>query len=280
MQSNGSGWPARRWECVQAMKWASAAGEIMVWLATGICVAAFAGVYFAPRLSRQLFVQPRVDADLPCAFGYKMAWLAVKTRDTARLIETLKLEDAHSANWSVGIGTVYNERIGLRRVFVTPPIDGWSFVVGLSLPHPMGDAYEDKCMPLINELSREFGSAQYFVSYPKLEFFGWASLYSGQLRRAFACGEEGVIWNKGSVTPDERAIGIELFSIREAFNAARGRNDFRPPQLSEAHVLEIARRWSLDPTRLELRGDLEKGIGYVATAPAEWQASAPARYAA
>ena len=48
------------------------------------------------------------------------------------------------------------------------------------------------------------------------------------------------------------------------------------PCVREGHVLELARRWSMDPTRLDTRDDLEAGIGYLAKAPAAWRPAAAA----
>ncbi len=231
------------------------------------------GLWWAPalsrlNLSRLLFGGGKVTADRPHGFGYKMAWVAVKTRDTAKLINVLQLSDARSADWSTGIAAVYSERVGLDRVFVTPPIDGWSHVVGLSLPHPMSDAFQDRCAPFLTNLSREFGSVNYYASFPELEYFAWAYLRNGELKRGFACSSEGVLWNRGRVLADERSVGLEWLNIRAvADDESAGTNH----QLREQQVLELARRWSLDPTHLEARDDLEASVGYLATAPTDWQ---------
>lgn len=227
-----------------------------------------AGVWFVPRIGWQKFRDAKVEADLPCAFGYKMSWVAVQTRDTARLIEALRMEEARSVNWSVGIGTIYSDRIGLKHVFVTPPIDGWSLIVGLSLPHPMGNGFEDHCAPFLVDLSRQFGKVQYYVSVPELEYYGWVVLRDGRLNRGFACSPEGVIWNRGPVTADERGIGLAMFDMRVVGD---GYDENHAWAVREEHVIELARRWSLDPTRLDQRDDLEAGIGYLAEAPTAWQ---------
>ena len=243
----------------------------MIYWGLGISVLAMAGVWFAPRIGWQKFLDVKAEPDLPCAFGYKMSWVAVQTRDTARLIAALGLEETRSVNWSVGIGTVYSDRIGLKNVFVTPPIDGWSLIVGLSLPHPMGNGFEDRCAPLLIDLSREFGKVQYYVSVPELEYYGWVSLRDGRLNRGFACSPEGVIWNRGPVTGDERSIGLDLFDMRVVDEAL---GECYAPAVREEHVIELARRWSLDPTRLDTREDLDVGIGYLALAPTTWQPAA------
>lgn len=240
----------------------------MIMWGLGFSVLAVAGFCFMPAIGRLLFGEATADADLPCAFGYKMAWVAVRTRDTARLLDVLELEEPRSTNWSVGIGTVYSDRIGLDRVFVTPPVDGWSLVAGLSLPHPMGDDHDDHCTPFLSRLSAEFGTVQYYASLPELGYFGWAVLRDGVVRRAFACGVDGVVWNRGAVTLDERSVGIAMFDIRLVDEA---RIEVYAPCVREAHVLELARRWSMDPTKLDTRDDLEAGVGYLAKAPAAWR---------
>ncbi len=228
------------------------------------------GVWSAPRIARYVAHRPGVDADLPCAFGHKMSWIAIKTRDTARLMETLHIEAPQAASWSLGIATVYHERVAMNRVFVTPPIEGWSFVVGLSLPHPLGDGYVDKCAPLLSELSSEFDNVQYFISYPETEFYGWALLRGGRFQRAYAAGRKGTVWNRGVITPEERRLGHSQFDIREVTVDGRHVTGAAERSLCESDVLHLAGRWSLDPSRLGLRSDLEHGIGYIAVAPESW----------
>jgi hypothetical protein len=268
----------------------------MTWIVLGAAVIGCAalGVWFAPRLSRLIGRDGRVEADLPCAFGFRMAWVAVKTRDTARLISVLEFEQVKPAGWSLGIGTVYNDRVGLGRVFVTPPVDGWSFVVSLGLPLPLGDAYADKATVLIERLSAEFGLANAYVSLPALDFYGWAVARHGELERAFAIGREGAVWNRGAVTVEERLLAPDFFTLAEvgpggghrsavsgtgALDAALASSALFKP-FSERDVLELARLWSVDPTRFGQRADLDRGVGYIAVVPAAWRAELMVRAAA
>jgi hypothetical protein len=248
-----------------------------MWIVLGFCALLLGGVALVWRAGQVSLANTPAATELPTAFGYRMAWIAVRTRDTARLIEVLKLHNAQSVSWSDGIGSIYAEPADLDEVFVSPPIDGWSFVAGLGLPHPMSNAFADNCTPVLTELSREFGQVQYYVSFPALEYFGWATLNHGELLRAFAIGHEGVLWNRGAVSDAERALNCGLFDMRDVASygeqpGARG--------LSERHVLALAERWSLDPSTLDGRGDLEPGIGYVALVPLEWRVSVPRSSAA
>ena len=209
-----------------------------------------------------------------------MAWVAVRTRDTARLINVLGLDAVRSVGWSKGIAAVYDDRAGLTRVFITPPVDGWSFVVGLGLPLPMGNAYVDKASGLVERLSDAFGSVAFFVSCPGLDFFGWARADEGRLLRGFAVGREGAVWNRGAVTEDERLVAPDFFALSEVgMNARTGRGagfDGRksthfPHGLGEREVLAMARAWSVDPTELGGRRDLDHGIGYLGAPPRDWR---------
>ncbi len=238
----------------------------MIWLGLGLTTMAIGGIWFAPKLSRQLFLDRRAKPELPCAFGHRMTWIAVRTRNTARLIECLDLTDARSVGWSVGVSSVYHQKLGLERVFITPPVEGWSCVVSLALPYLMDEAYEDRFTKLLEELSVEFGEAYYFSNLPPLSYYAWAAAYNGTIVRAFAHGVDGPIWNRGAVSADEALVAPGLFTLR-----AVSRRVPAISKLDENHVIELARRWSMDPTRFDQRHDLEAGVGYLASAPTDWR---------
>jgi hypothetical protein len=239
---------------------------IAIFVALTIAAAAF---LLAPRVAigRIIF---GVAPDRPVPFGLKMAWLAVRTRDTARIIEVLGLGEPKVCNWQSGIGTVYDDRLGETHVFVSPPLNGWTFVAGLALPYPVGRSFVDKCTPTLLELGAEFIEVQYFFSYPLIDFYAWARIVNGKLIRAFAIGDEGVIWNKGKPTKDEKSLGLRLFELR----GVRGRSGDAGGELilypTEEHVMRLASRWSIDPTRLDSVPALP-ATGFIGLAPAAWR---------
>ena len=143
-----------------------------------------------------------VVPDCPKAFGYNMAWIAIRTKDTAQVIEALELTAAEPANWNSGIGTVYSAELGDTYVFVSPPIKGWTFVAGVPLPLPVGRSFVDKLTPLLARLGSDFSQVQYFAGFPIIDFFAWAKLEGGRMVRAFAIGDEGVIWDRGRLTAE------------------------------------------------------------------------------
>ena len=209
--------------------------------------------------------------DTPKSFGYKMSWLAVRTEDTDALVSMLGLVAPEEANWNSGIGAVYNDDLSDHRVFVTPAVDGWSFVVGLSIPHPVSERLVDKLTPMLVNLGNRFGDVQYFFSYPSMDFFAWARGTNGRVVRAFAICDEGITWNRGRISKVEKKLGLKLFELR----GVGGRRGDAGGELilypTEAQVMRVARSWSLDPSRLE-ETKMAPALGILGIAPAAWRA--------
>lgn len=227
-------------------------------------------VWVGPRLLPQS-IAFEMDPDAPKPFGYRMAWLAIHTDDTAQVADLLGLAEGTPANWNSGIGTVYDDELGSSRLFLSPPIEGWTFVIGLSLPHPAGPAFVDKLTPLLLRLGQAFDDVQYYFTYPLIDFFAWVRVRDGRLVRAFAIGDEGVIWNKGRLTPEERALGMRLFDLRGVRERAGDIGGELVLYPTEEQVLQIARSWGLDPMSLA-RNDVQPGQGYVVRVSREWRA--------
>jgi hypothetical protein len=242
--------------------------SIVVMLTIGTI--AIAALLILPRMREERLVFAAVP-DRPVPFGYRMAWLAIQTRDAAKVIETLGLGEGRACNWQSGIGTVYDKDLGESHVFVTPPVNGWTFVVGLPLPQPVGRAFVDKCTPLLLDLALRFPDVQYFFTYPLIDFFAWARVRDGKLVRAFAIGDEGIVWNKGRTTREEKALGLKLFELR----GVRGRKGDAGGEMilypTEDHVMRIAAGWSQDPTTIGMATP-EGTLGHIARAPVLWRA--------
>jgi hypothetical protein len=240
---------------------------IALMIALTVAVAAYT---LAPHMAegRVIFSQ---EPDRPTPFGYRMAWLAVRTRDPEAVVEELGLAGAEPCNWSSGIGTMYDDALGPDHVFVSPPVNGWTFVVGLALPHPVGRSFADKCTPILVRLGRRFVEVQYFFAYPPIDMFAWARFLDGRLVRAFAIGDSGILWNKGRPTKEERSLGLKLLDFRGVKGRkgdAGGEIVFYP---TEEHVMRLAARWSEDPTKLHAGTVASPGLGFIALAPAAWR---------
>ncbi|WP_291180333.1 hypothetical protein [Hyphomicrobium sp.] len=231
---------------------------------------AVAAYVLAPRMAEGRVTYGQMP-DPPAGFGYKMAWLAVRSRDTEAVLDELGLVAAEPCNWQSGIGAVYDDHLGNDHVFVSPPVNGWTFVVGLALPYPVGRAFVDKGLALLDRLGQRFVEVQYFFAYPPIDVFAWARLLEGRVVRAFAITDSGVVWNRGRTTREERALGLKLFDFR----GVRGRKGDAGGEIilypTEEHVLRLAGRWSLDPTKLDGIDTPTLGLGYIALAPASWR---------
>ena len=243
----------------------------MILAGTLLAVAMIAVVtmWMSPRMGKKR-VFYELAPDRPHAFGYEMSWIAVLTSDTEAVLDALHVEGETASNWNNGIGTVYDHWLGPDRVFVSPPVDGWTFVVSLALPHPVGAGQADKCTPLLSRLARSFVDVQYYFSYPALDFFSWVRFRDGQLVRAFASSDQGTIWSKGPPSRAEQALGLKLFEFR----GVKGRHGDAGSEIlmspTQEQVMQIARSWSRDPTTLSA-SDGAPALGYIAAAPQAWR---------
>jgi hypothetical protein len=153
--------------------------------------------------------------DLPSPFGFKINWFAIKTTDGPSVAEVLGLTNPRPANWASGIKAAY--RSSPITVFVSPPVEGWTFVVGAGLPYPAdGDRngghlpYGQRFRTLFGELSRRFETVQFFGSDRRVDFSAWAWARDGKTIRVFSyVGSDGeVLANEGVQTPEESALGL------------------------------------------------------------------------
>lgn len=231
---------------------------------------AIAALKLAPELEQRRVIFD-CEPDRPCGFGSDMAWVAVKSESPMEVMSALGVAAAEPSNWNSGIGTVYDAGLGQRRVFVSAPVDGWVFVVGTALPHPSGRAFVDKCLPLLTAMSERLGEVQYFAAFPEIDLYAWAKLTSGRVVRAVAVGDDGVLWNRGRTTREERALGLRLFELR----GVRGRRGDAGGELlmhpTEEHVMRLAGAWSVNPTLLDSM-KAAPSRGYVVQAPSAWTA--------
>jgi hypothetical protein len=237
----------------------------------GMIALTVAGAYWLARRAGEKRVVFAASPDTPCAFGCDMAWLAIRCDEPLAVVEALRLGEPAPCNWNSGVGGTYDDWLGANHVFVSPPVRGWTFVVGLSLPHPVGRGFVDKCTPLLVDLGGRFEEVQYFFCYPPIDYYAWARVKDGRLTRAFAVTDEGIVWNKGRPSKEERGLGLKLFElrgVRERKGDAGGELILHP---TEDHVMRLASRWSLDPTTLH-EGSAPPALGYIALAPTGWNA--------
>lgn len=171
----------------------------------------------------------------PVAFGYKMAWLAIRTDDPMSVVEALGLEDMDASPWPEAIEGVYaRDAMADRPAFVTPTLDGWILVVSPGLFDEVSDADPERLATYVSETARLCGTeVQLFATHRVVEGHAWARADPEGIGRAFYyLGEIGEqLVDEGEPTPIERS------------------RDLAPPD--EETVMAVAGAWSVDPTRLE-----------------------------
>lgn len=241
---------------------------VVVILVLTLATVAIAAIHFLPRMRIETVVfEARPDS--PCPFGPDLAWIAIKADDPQEVSALLGLEQKLPANWSSGIGTVYDPVLGQGRVFVSPPYKGWVFAVGTALPLPQGPGFIDKYTGLHQQLAHRFGEVQVFIAFPDLDLFAWAKASGGRIERSFAVSDAGAILSRGKPTREERSLGLKLYELR----GVRGRKGDAGGELlmhpTCEHVMRLAGQWSVNPTLLS--GSPGWSHGYIGYAPPHWR---------
>jgi len=217
---------------------------------------------FRPNILFDHYMSTNVIPDSPQSFGYKMAWFAIQTEDSARVVSAFGLRNAALANWAEGVQAVYSD---LRYAFVTPPIDRWTLVLGLGLPSLDSEDRTHEFLAFVDTLAASFPDFCYFGTHRVVEFHGWMRVSDGRIQRAYAyLGERGeTLHERGRKTEEEMALGLNFFDERSQEAASEGyfeREDLRYP--NEEDVMRISAAWTINTQTLDQRA--ERGTGFLA----------------
>jgi hypothetical protein len=169
-------------------------------------------------------------------------WLAIRTRDTQAVQFALGLRNPQPCSWTEGLFTA-------RKLFIAPPINGWTLVFGAGLPIPDDDV--DASYRFLRELSQKLGAVQFFQADSILQHHAWAQLESGRVIRAYAWAGT-TLWHQGVKTSAEIALGLNCFGYGET----SGSDDWAMADHLVANVEKVpqlAQRWSLDPAEIDGR---------------------------
>jgi hypothetical protein len=196
----------------------------------------------------------------PAGFGYKIAWLAIRTEDTGAAAAALGVTGARAVSWDEGVDAAYRARQGPQAaIFLTPAVDGWTLAV-----LGRGDPFEDDgagggALGLAS-LSRSFGETQKFATHRVVEYHEWQRWISGSPARHYCwIGESGRIrFDDGEPA---RAEG-NLLRAADPDGDSRDARDLA----DEDTVVAVAAEWSVDPTTLQEReGPPSSGLlGFIA----------------
>jgi hypothetical protein len=177
-----------------------------------------------------------------CFFRRPNCWLAVKHRNLRVVQTALGLHHPKPCSWSEGL-------TGDEKLFIAPPVKGWTLVTGLRLPDPSEDV--DASFRFLLELSRKLGQVQLFCASRVLHHHAWIKVERGRVVRAYAWAGK-TVWNQGARTPAERELCLKCFDYCETVQ----RVPFGQLDLISANVDKVpllAARWSLDPARIDAR---------------------------
>lgn len=180
--------------------------------------------------------------DAPIAFGFKCNWLAVSTSDTQGLATAFGLTEPTPCNWEYGIHYAYEGKF-----FVSPPVDGWTFIVSRNLPHAENSQNVELLKAMLIALSTQFGQAQYFGSLRTVSYDAWFKSENGRILRAYAIVDGSNIIVEGEPTDAEKSYNLFNSFSEECVNDPDyfERQDIDFPD--ESMTMEIAGAWSIDP---------------------------------
>jgi hypothetical protein len=188
---------------------------------------------------------------IPFLFDRPTKWLAIRCSDILKIQAVLGLHNPTPCSWSDGFS-----RSSDRKLFITPPVQGWSLVVGQGLPEPGDDI--DQLYHFLTQLGRALGSVQYFHAERVFNHHAWVRIENNQIYRAYAWAGE-TLWNQGEATAAEKALELKCY--------AYGENPIPFPfSPRDSHgsntekVIQLAARWSVDPMAINSL-KLKAGLG-------------------
>lgn len=165
-------------------------------------------------------------------------WIVVRSANTPFIRDVLGLLEVPAVSWSEALA-----RSRERALFVSPPVDGWTFVIGGALPDPAADI--DAVYRQLLHLSRAAGSVQFFSADRVLNFHAWAKLENGRVVRGYAWAGE-TLWQEGRASLEELLLGLRCRDYGEEVEPLRY-GEISAEQQNTERVVLLARRWSLDP---------------------------------
>ena len=197
----------------------------------------------------------------PESFGYKIAWLAVRTDDPEKVLSVLAdVRDIQRANWQSGIAWAYRAGAtgGDNFVFVSPPVNGWVFVVGV--PYLEKPEFNRPIERILQLLLPVFPEVQYFGSDRRVGYVAWAKIHNGQWLRRFAVADGTVFFNDGAFTEEERQLG--LVELQDCDFGDNFEEWLESGADDEETVLRLAGLWSINPEDLPEMG-LPPSVGWL-----------------
>ena len=196
------------------------------------------------------FARSICTPDAPVAFGYKVAWLAIRADDSESVCQALGIDDAEVANWESGIAAAHR-----GHTFISPPVNGWILLVSSSFPEVVRFEDSEISCRWLEHVAKHFPRVYYFATNRVTEYHAWAQLTSGTLVRAFAyLGESAeILANVGQPTLEELSFVLPMIATSPGPLEAVEKTDDQtemPAVPDEEYVIELARLWTITPLEL------------------------------
>ena len=183
--------------------------------------------------------------DKPTGFGYKCNWLAVSTTDIEKLAIAFDLTETTPCNWEYGIHYAYE-----GRYFVTPPVNGWTFIVSRSLPFAEDMESVQLIKVMLIDLSKTFGHAQYFGTMRVVGYDSWIKAEDGHIVRAYSISDGSNFIVEGTPTDAEKKYNLANTLSEESQNDPGYFDRTNIDWPDESMTMEIAGAWSINPQDL------------------------------
>lgn len=196
-----------------------------------------------PLLRKREFLQKQRRATGPI-FNHPSRWLAIRSGNPQLVQAALSLINPEPCSWEEGLSAAHEHKL-----FISPSIRGWVFVMGSNLPEPADDV--DRCFRFIMELSRKLGHVQLFSVNRAVNHHAWVQSELGTVIRAYAWAGK-TLWNQGAMTRAEVDLSLKCFGYGDGEERVDyGRPD--PAALNTERLPLLAARWSIDPTSIDAR---------------------------
>jgi len=177
-------------------------------------------------------------------FNLPNRWIAIRSGNPQLVQAALALDNPTPCSWEEGLSAAQEHKL-----FISPAIRGWIFLMGSNLPEPGDDV--DKCFRFIMNLSRKLGHVQYFSLNRAVNHHAWVQAELGTIVRAYAWAGK-TLWNQGSMTRAEMDLSLKCYDYGEGEEHV----DFGRPDsaaLNTERLPLLASRWSIDPTSIDAR---------------------------
>jgi len=178
------------------------------------------------------------------SFNLPTRWLAIRSGNPQLVQAALALNNPMPCSWEEGMSAAHEHKL-----FISPAIRGWVFVMGSNLPEPGDDV--DKCFRFVMDLSRKLGHVQFFSVNRAVNHHAWVQAELGTVVRAYAWAGK-TLWNQGAMTRAELDLSLKC----HGYGDGEERVDFGRPDpavINTERLPLLAARWSIDPTSIDAR---------------------------